>query len=50
MCYRVMVLAGDNEPLPRAIPLKDMDDLIHLYKQELIENPDNPYFAQMILR
>lgn len=42
-----MVLPGDNEPLLGAIPLEDMDVLIHPQLQELIVNPDHPYFAQM---
>ncbi len=45
-----MVLPGDNEPLLGAIPLEDMDVLIHPYRQELIINPDHPYFAQMKLK
>jgi len=45
-----MVLPGDNEPLLGAIPLEDMDVLIHPYRQELIVNPDYPYFAQMKLK
>ena len=45
-----MVLTGDNEPLLGAIPLEDMDVLIHPYRQELIVNPDHPYFAQMKLK
>ncbi len=40
-----MVLPGDNEPLLGAIPLEDMDVLIHPYRHELIVNPDHPYFA-----
>ena len=46
----VMVLPGDNEPLLGAIPLEDMDVLVHPYRQELIVNPDHPYFAQMKLK
>ncbi len=43
-----MVLRGDSEPLLGAIPLEDMDVLVHPYRQELIVNPDqSPYFAQM---
>jgi clan AA aspartic protease len=42
-----MVLPGDSEPLLGAIPLEDMDVLIHPLKQELIVNPEHPYFAQM---
>ena len=45
-----MVLPGDNEPLLGAIPLEDMDVLIHPYRQELMVNPDHPYFAQMKLK
>jgi clan AA aspartic protease len=45
-----MVLPGDNEMLLGAIPLEDMDILIHPYKQELVVNPDHPYFAQMKLK
>ncbi len=45
-----MVLPGDSEPLLGAIPLEDMDVLIHPLKQELIVNPEHPYFAQMKLK
>ncbi len=45
-----MVLPGDNEPLLGAIPLEDMDVVIHPQRQELIVNPDHPYFAQMKLK
>jgi clan AA aspartic protease len=47
---RAMVLPGDCEPLLGAIPLEDMDVLIHPQRQELIVNPDHPYFAQMKLK
>jgi clan AA aspartic protease len=47
---RAMVLPGDSEPLLGAIPLEDMDVLIHPQRQELIINPDHPYFAQMKLK
>lgn len=49
MC-NAMVLPGDNEVLLGAIPLDDMDVLIHPQRQELIVNPDHPYFAQMKLK
>ncbi len=49
MC-NAMVLPGDNEVLLGAIPLEDMDVLIHSQRQELIVNPDHPYFAQMKLK
>jgi clan AA aspartic protease len=45
-----MVLPGDNEPLLGAIPLEDMDVVIHPQRRELIVNPDHPYFAQMKLK
>ena len=44
---RAMILPGDAEPLLGAIPLEDMDVLIHPLRQELIVNPEHPYFAQM---
>jgi clan AA aspartic protease len=63
ICY-AMVLAGDNEPLLGSIPLEDMlvpipyiknigvpgDVLIHPLREELIVNPDHPYYAQMKLK
>ena len=45
-----VVLPGDAEPLLGAIPLEDMDVLIHPTRQELIVHPDHPYFAQMKLK
>ncbi|MGC4100229.1 aspartyl protease family protein [Ferruginibacter sp.] len=45
-----MVIPGDNELLLGAIPLEDMDVVIHPYRRELIVNPDHPYFAQMKLK
>ena len=47
---RAMVLSGSSEPLLGAIPLEDMDVLIHPQRQELIVNPEHPYFAQMKLK
>lgn len=47
---RAMVLPGDSEPLLGAIPLEDMDVIIHPLRQELIVNPDHPYFAQMKMK
>jgi clan AA aspartic protease len=49
MC-NAMVLPGDSEVLLGAIPLEDMDVLIHPQRQELIINPEHPYFAQMKLK
>lgn len=45
-----MVLTGDSEMLLGTIPKEDMDVLIHPLKQELIVNPEHPYFAQMKLK
>ncbi|MEO7311457.1 MAG: clan AA aspartic protease [Chitinophagaceae bacterium] len=47
---RAMILPGSSEPLLGAIPLEDMDVLIHPQRQEMIVNPDHPYFAQMKLK
>lgn len=47
---RAMVLPGRTEPLLGAIPLEDMDVLIDPQRQELIVNPEHPYFAQMKLK
>jgi len=47
---RAMVLPGDSEPLLGAIPMEDMDVLIHPLRQELIVNPEHPYFAQMKMK
>lgn len=47
---RALVLPGDNEPLFGAIPMEDMDVLIHPLRQELIVNPEHPYFAQMKMK
>lgn len=44
-----MVLQGDSEVLLGAIPMEDMDVLVHPLRQELNVNPDHPYFAQMKL-
>jgi clan AA aspartic protease len=49
VCY-AMVLSGDSEPLLGAIPLEDMDVVIHPLRQELLVNPEHPYFAQMKLK
>ncbi|MCP9751066.1 clan AA aspartic protease [Ferruginibacter sp. HRS2-29] len=45
-----MVLPGDNELLLGAIPLEDMDVVIHPYRRELVVNPEHPYFAQMKMK
>ena len=45
-----MVLKGDSEPLLGAIPMEEMDVMIHPRRQELIVNPDHPYYAQLSLK
>ncbi len=47
---RAMVLPGDSKPHLGAMPLEDMDVILHPLRQELIVNPDHPYFAQMKLK
>ncbi len=47
---RAVVLPGNNEPILGYIPFNDMDVLIHPQRQELIVNPDHPYFAQMKMK
>lgn len=42
-----MVLQGDSEPLLGAIPLEDLDVVILPLRQEMIVNPEHPYYAQM---
>jgi len=45
-----MVLTGDVEPLLGVIPMEEMDVLIHPQREELIVNPEHPYFAQLKLK
>jgi len=44
------VLQGNNEPLLGAIPMEEMDVLIHPLRQELIVNPDHPYYAVLKMK
>ena len=44
------VLPGDTEPLLGVIPMEEMDVLIHPLRQELIVNPEHPYFAQLKMK
>jgi len=44
------VLSGDNEPLLGAIPMEEMDVLISPQRQELIVNPEHPYYAQLKMK
>lgn len=45
-----VVLQGDNEPLLGAIPMEEMDVIIHPRRQELMVNPEHPYYAQLSLK
>lgn len=45
-----LVLPGDSEVLLGAIPMEEMDVLIHPLRQELIVNPAHPYYAQLKLK
>jgi clan AA aspartic protease len=47
---RAMVLPANSEPLLGAIPLEDLDVIIHPQRQELLVNPEHPYMAQMKLK
>lgn len=44
------VLQGNNEPLLGAIPMEDMDVLIHPLRNELLVNPEHPYYAVMKMK
>ena len=45
-----IVLKGDVESLLGVIPMEEMDVLIHPLREELIVNPEHPYFAQLKLK
>lgn len=45
-----VVLPGDSEMLLGAIPMEDMDVLIHPLRQELVVNPEHPYYVQMKMK
>ncbi len=44
------VLPGDSEALLGAIPMEEMDVLIHPLRQELIVNPEHPNYAQLKMK
>jgi clan AA aspartic protease len=44
---RAIILPGEVEPLLGVIPMEDMDVLINPLRNELIVNPDHPYYAQV---
>lgn len=45
-----LVLPGDSEPLLGAIPMEEMDVIIHPLRQEMMVNPEHPYYAQLKLK
>ncbi len=47
---RAFVLPGDSVPLLGAIPMEDMDVLVHPRTQQLLVNPDHPNIPQKSLR
>lgn len=44
------VLPGDSEPLLGAIPMEEMDVLVHPQRQELIVNPEHPNYAVLKMK
>jgi hypothetical protein len=44
------VLSGDSVPLLGAIPMEEMDILIHPLRQELIVNPEHPNYAVLKMK
>ncbi len=44
------VLTGDAEPLLGAIPMEEMDVLIHQQRQELLVNPEHPEYAVLKMK
>lgn len=45
-----VVLAGSNESILGAIPLEELDVVIHPQRRELIVNPDHPHGAQLSMK
>ena len=44
------ILDGNSEPLLGAIPMEEMDVLIHPLRQELIVNPEHPNYAVLKMK
>ncbi len=44
------VLDGNSEPLLGAIPMEEMDVLIHHLRQELVVNPEHPNYAVLKMK
>ena len=47
---QAIILPGDSLPLLGAIPIEDMDVIIHPAREELIINPEHLFMAQMIMK
>lgn len=45
-----LILPSNSEPLLGAIPMEEMDVIIHPLRQELLVNPEHPYYAQLKLK
>ncbi len=44
------VLPGDSESLLGAIAMEEMDVLVHPKRQELVVNPEHPYYAVLKMK
>lgn len=44
------VLPGNSEPLLGAIPMEEMDVMIHPQRQELVVNPEHPNYAVLKMK
>jgi clan AA aspartic protease len=44
------VLPGNSESLLGAIPMEEMDVLVHPNRQELVVNPEHPYYAVLKMK
>ena len=49
-CCNAVVLPDSNESILGAIPLEELDVVIHPQRQELIVNPEHPYGAQLSMK
>jgi len=47
---RAVVLLSNTQPLLGAIPMEDMDVVIHPSRHELTVHPDHPYIATLAMR
>jgi clan AA aspartic protease len=44
------LLEGNSEPLLGAIPMEELDVLIHPLRQELVVNPEHPNYAVLYMK